>query len=87
MKKRFTVKEKIRILREADSELTVAELCRKHNISEQTFYNWRRKYGNMEICEAERLLDLERENARLKKKLAETILELDLAKEVVSKKW
>lgn len=87
MKKRFTVKEKIRILREADSELTVAELCRKHNISEQTFYNWGRKYRDMEVCDAERLRDLERENARLKKKLAETILELDLAKEVVSKKW
>jgi len=87
MKKRFTVNEKIRILREADSELTVAELCGKHNISEQTFYNWRRKYRDMDVCAVERLRDLERENARLKKKLAETILELDMAKEVVSKKW
>jgi putative transposase len=87
MKRRFTVREKIRILREADSGLTVADLCRKHNISEQTFYNWRRKYGSMDISEAERLRDLEKENARLKKKLAETVLELDMAKEVISKKW
>ena len=87
MKKRFTVKEKIRILREANSEITIGELCRKYNIAVPTFYNWRRKYEDMDVSEAERLADLERENIRLKQKLADTILELDMAKEVISKKW
>jgi len=87
MKKRFGVEQKIRILREAEGGVSGSEIARKHNISEQTFYRWKKKYGAMNISEARRLKALEDENARLKRKLAETILENDLLKEVNSKKW
>jgi len=87
MKKRFGVEQKIRILREAEGGVSGSEIARKYNISEQTLYRWKKKYGAMNISEARRLKALEDENARLKRKLAESILENDLLKEVNSKKW
>ena len=86
-KRRFSVEQKIRVLREAEAGLTGLDVARKHNISEQTFYRWKRKYGGMDISDARRLKALEDENLRLKKKLAESILENDLLKEINSKKW
>ena len=61
----------IRILQEAEGDITVREVCRKHQITEQTFYRWRNKYGGMDISEARRLKDLERENAHLKQIVAD----------------
>lgn len=87
MKKRFGVEQKIRILREAEGGVSTSEIAGKYNISEQTVYRWKKKYGAMNISEAKRLKALEDENARLKRKLAESILENDLLKEVNSKKW
>lgn len=87
MKKRFGVEQRIRILREAEGGVSGSEIARRYNISEQTFYRWKKKYGAMNISEARRLKALEDENARLKRKLAESILENDLLKEVSSKKW
>ena len=85
--KRFKVEEIVKILRECEGGLTGVEVCRKHNISEQTLYRWKRKYGGMELSEAKRLKGLEEENARLKKKVADLVLEVDILKEVNSKKW
>jgi putative transposase len=73
-KKRHTVEQIIRILREADSGLRNDEVCLKHNISQQTFYRWKRKYEGMDLKEAQRLRDLEKENGELKKLLAEQLL-------------
>jgi len=72
--KRYTSEEKIRIMRAADGGKTVNEVCRTHNISEVSFHRWKRQFGMMEINEAERLKELERENAELKKMLAEALL-------------
>jgi putative transposase len=73
-KKRHTVEQIIRILREADSGLRNDEVCLKHNISQQTFYRWKRKYEGMDLKEAQRLRDLEKENSEQKKLLAEQLL-------------
>lgn len=85
--KRYTTEEKIRILREADGERTILEVCRERNISEQTFHRWKRQFGMMEINEARRLKDLERENAELKKMLAESLLKNRVLEAVCEKKW
>ena len=77
----------IRILRQADGGQTTQEICREHNISEQTFYRWKKKYGGMDLADAKRLKELERENSELKKMLAEAMLENRVLKEVNSKKW
>jgi len=88
MKKRFSEEQIIHILREAEMrKSTIGELCRKHGISEQTFYRWRNRFGGLEVSEAVHLRQLERENARLKKLVAERDLELEFMKEVVTKKW
>jgi len=72
MKKRFKEEQIIHILREAEmKKCTIGDLCRKHGISEQTFYRWRNRYGGLQVDEAVRLRQLERENARLKKLVAE----------------
>ena len=71
MKKRFSDEQIISILKEAEAGLAVKELCRKHNISDATFYTWRKKFGGMEVSEARRLKVIEEENARLKKLLAD----------------
>ncbi len=72
--KRYTTEEKIRILREADGGKAITEVCRAHNISEVSFHRWKRQFGQMEIREARRLRELERENLELKKLLADALL-------------
>ena len=84
--KRFSQAKIIQILKEAECKTsTIGELCRKHGVSEQTFYRWRSKYGGMSVNEARRLKELEKENARLKRLLAERDLEVDVMKELLSK--
>ena len=85
--KTHCTEEIIRILRQADGRETAQSVCRKHNISEQTFYRWKKKYGDMELADARRLKELEKENAELKKMLAESMLENRVLKEANSKKW
>ena len=87
MKKRFSEEQIIRILKEAEAEGNVRAVIRNHNISEQTFYRWRKKYGGMEVSEARRLRSLEKENAELKKMVAELSLDKRMLQDVLSKKW
>ena len=77
----------IKILEQAEKgEQTIAAVCREHGIAENTFYRWRKAYGGMSVNEVQRLKDLEKENARLKRLLAERLLEIDLLKEFLGKK-
>jgi putative transposase len=88
MKKRFTEEQVIGILRQAEADgVVIRDLCRKHNITEQTFFRWRSKYGGMSVSEARRLKELELENAKLKRLLAEQLLLNEGLKEIASKKW
>ena len=87
MRKRHKAEEIVRILRDIEKGPTLAEGIKRHNISEQTYYNWKKKYGAMPVDEAKRLKALEQENARLKKLLAEQVLMIDGLKEITSKKW
>ncbi len=83
----FTEEQIVRILQRAErGDQTIGALCREHGIAENTFYRWRQKYGGMSVTETQRLRDLEKENARLKRLLAESRLELDAAKELLAKK-
>ena len=87
MKKRFTQEQIVAILRDAESaQKPVGEVCRKHSISAPTFYAWRRKFGAMAENEVRRLKELEKENGRLKRLLAERDLELDVVRELLQKK-
>lgn len=87
MKKRHSEEQIIRILREAESrELPIKYVCRQHNITEQTLYRWRNKYGGMDVAEARRLKELESENAKLKRMVAEQMLVIDGLKEFSRKK-
>ena len=85
--KRFTEEQIIGILKQAQAGIKIVDLCRMHGISDATFYNWRSKYGGMEVSDAKRLKDLESENRRLKQMLADTMLENQAIKDVLSKKW
>ena len=87
MKKRFREEQIIKILREAEQSDSIREVCRRHSVTEQTFYRWRRKFAGMEAADIRRLRQLEQENSRLKRLLAERDLEIDAMKEVLSKKW
>lgn len=87
MKKRFTEEQIIGFLREADKGIALKELCRKHGFSEASYYLWRSKYGGMDVSDARRLKGLEVENARLKKLLADALLENEVTKEALRKKW
>lgn len=86
-KSRFSEEKIISILREADSGRTVKEVAAAHNISEATFYTWRKKYGGMDVSEARRLRSLEEENRRLKGLVADLSVQNQILKEVNSKKW
>ena len=86
-KQRFTEEQIIAVLKEQEAGVKVADLCRKHGISEATFYHWKAKYGGMEVSEAKRLKALEDENARLKKLLAEQMLDAAALRELLAKKW
>lgn len=77
----------ITILKEVEAGGKVAEVCRKHGISDATFYTWRKKYQGMNVDEAKRLKKLEDENSRLKKIIADQAIDIQMLKEVVSKKW
>ena len=74
-KKRHTTEQVIQILRKADGEKTVEEVCRESNISEQTFYRWRRKYGRMKMVDVRRFKELEKENQRLRRAVSDLTLE------------
>lgn len=83
----FSEEQILAILREAErGETTIGSVCRNHSISENTFYKWRQKYGGLDVAQLKRLRELEQENARLKRLLAERDLEIDIVKEVLAKK-
>lgn len=84
---RYSEEQILRILKEGESGTSVAEVCRKYGVSEQTVYRWRSKYGGLETSELQRLRELEAENARLKKIVAQQVLDIDTLKDLVSKKW
>ncbi len=85
--KRFSEEQIIGILKQAQAGIKIVDLCRQHGISDATFYNWRSKYGGMEVSEAKRLKALENENRQLKNLLADAMLENRAIKDVLSKKW
>lgn len=84
---RFTEEQIIGVLKEHQAGLSAAELCRKHGISDATFYNWRSKYGGMEVSEAKRLKQLEDENSRLKRLLAESMMDVSTLREMLGKNF
>ena len=87
MKKRYSEEQIIKFLLEADAGVPVKDLCRRHGFSEASYYLWRSKYGGMDVSDAKRLKELETENRRLKKLLAEALLEQEVTREVLQKKW
>ena len=84
---RFTEEQIIAILREQEAGVQVAELCRRHGVSSPTFYKWKAKYGGMDVSEARRLKALEDENGRLKRMLADAMLDNAALKDLLGKKW
>jgi putative transposase len=86
-KSNYSEEQIIGILREAEGEASVKEVCARHNLSEPTFYKWRAKYGGMEVSEARRLRSLEEENGRLKRLVADQAVQIQILQEVNSKKW
>lgn len=86
-RKRFTEEQIINALKEAESGLSASDVCRKYGISDATFYNWRSKYGGMEISDAKKLRQLEEENRRLKHLVADLTLDVQMLKAVNAKKW
>lgn len=87
MKKRYSEEQIIGFLKEADAGTPIKELCRRHGFSEASYYLWRSKFGGMEVSDAKRLKALESENSRLKKLLAEAMLENEVTKDLLRKKW
>ena len=86
-RKRHTDEQIISILKEHEAGAKTADMCRKHGISEATFYNWKAKYGGLEVSDAKRLKAVESENARLKKLLADAMLDIAALKDLLAKKW
>ena len=86
-KSHWTVEKIVSILKENEAGMPVGELCRKYGMSDATFYNWRKKYGGMSVSDARRLKELEAENAKLKRIVANKELEIDALKDVLSKNW
>ena len=87
MKKRFSEAQIIGFLREAEAGVPVKDLCRRHGFSEASYYLWRSKFGGMNVSDAKRLKELSVENSRLKKLLAESLLENEVTREALRKKW
>ena len=87
LKSRFTEEQIIKVLKEHAAGLSASDVCRKHGISDATFYKWRSRYGGMEVSDARRLKALEDENRRLKKLLAETMLDASTLKEMLGKNF
>ncbi len=86
-KSRFTEEQIVGILKQGEAGLGTGDLCRQHGISNATFYNWKAKYGGLEISEAQRLKQLEEENRKLKRIVADQAIDLVMLKDLVSKKW
>lgn len=87
MKNRFTEEQIIGVLKEAEAGTKIADLSRKHGISDATYYNWKAKFGGMTVSDAQRLKALEAENSKLKRLLAESLLDNAALKDVVGRKW
>jgi putative transposase len=87
MQKRFTEEQIIGILKQHESGVKTADVCREHNISQNTFYKWKSKYGGLSVSEAQRLRQLEAENAKLKRIAAEQALDNIALKDLLSKNW
>ena len=86
-KSKFTEEKIISILKEQDQVLKVADICRRYGLSEQTFHNWKKRYGGLGLEELRRLKELEQENARLKRLVANQALDIQILKDVNEKKW
>jgi putative transposase len=86
-RKRFSEEQIITILREHDAGVSTKELCRKHGMSSAAFYSWKAKYGGMDVSDAQKLRSLESENAKLKKLLAEAMIDNAALKDLLGKKW
>ena len=84
---RFSEEQIIGILKEAEGSESIRAVCARHNVTEQTFFRWRNKFGGMDVAEARKLKELERENAELKRMVAEQALDIRMLKDLNSKKW
>ena len=88
MKKIYTDEQIVGFVREAEkTEVTIVEFCRQKGFNEDTFYKWKRRFGSMQVTEVKRLRELESENARLKRLLADRLIEIDAMQELLAKKW
>jgi putative transposase len=87
MKKRFTEAQIVGFLREADAGIPVKDLCRKHGFSDASYYLWRSTFGGISVSDAKRLKELETENTRLKKLLADSLLENEVTREALRRQW
>ena len=86
-KSRYSEEQIIRVIKQVEAGQKVKDVCREHGVTEQTYYRWKSKYGGLEVSEARRLKELEVENARLKKLVADLSLDNQMLKEVVNRKW